>query len=223
MTAAGDLGRLGGIDKETARVRRLWDKTAPKFDKRVSFWERNLFKDGREWVCSQATGDVLEIAVGTGRNLRFYPPGIRLTGIELSSKMLDIARERAHTLGREADLRVADAQQLDLPDESFDTVVCTLSLCSIPDDGRAVAEMWRVLRPGGHLLLLEHVRSPSRVVRMVQWLFERVTVPLEGDHQLREPLRHLRDQGFEIEKLERYGLGIVQRVAARKPLQGGAS
>lgn len=207
-------------EKETERVRGLYDKTAPKFDKRVSFWERNLFRDGREWVCSQARGDVLEIAVGTGRNLRYYPPDVHLTGIELSPKMLEIAQQRARTVGREADLRLGDAQQLEFEDHSFDTVVCTISLCSIPDDARAVAEMRRVLRPGGRVLLLEHVRSPSRVIRVFQWLFERVTVPLEGDHQLREPLMHLRAQAFEIEKLERYGWGIVERVVARK--QGGA-
>jgi ubiquinone/menaquinone biosynthesis C-methylase UbiE len=207
-------------EKETARVRRLWDKTASKFDKRVSFWERNLFKDGREWVCSQARGDVLEIAVGTGRNLRHYPEEVRLTGVELSPKMLEIAQQRAQAERRAADLRIGDAQRLEFPDESFDTVVCTLSLCSIPDDAQAVAEVRRVLRPGGRVLLLEHVRSPSKVVRVFQWLFDRVTVPLEGDHQLREPLRHLRAQGFEIEKLERYGWGIVERVVARKLAEG---
>lgn len=207
-------------DNETARVRRLWDKMAPRFDKRVSFWERNLFKDGREWVCSQATGDVLEIAIGTGRNLRYYPPGARVTGIELSPRMVEIAQQRARALSVEVDLRIGDAQQLDLDDDTFDTVVCTLSLCSIPNEVRAVAEMWRVLRPGGRVLLLEHVRSRSPVVRAIQWVLERVTVPLEGDHQLREPLKHLRAQGFEIEKVEHYGWGIVERMVARKPTEG---
>jgi ubiquinone/menaquinone biosynthesis C-methylase UbiE len=210
-------------EKETARVQRLWDKTAPKFDKRVSFWERNLFKDGREWVCSQALGNVLEIGVGTGRNLPHYPPDVLLTGIELSPNMLGIAQQRARELGREANLRLGDAQKLEFSNETFDTVVCTLSLCSIPDDARAVAEMHRVLRPGGRALLLEHVRSTSKAVRVFQWLFERVTVPLEGDHQLREPMRHLRARGFEIEKIERYGWGIVERIVARKRARGEAS
>lgn len=218
---ASEMSDRPGLETRTAaetdRVRRIWDKTAPKFDKRISFWERHLFKDGREWVCSQARGDVLEVAVGTGRNLAHYPESIRLTGIELSPAMLEIALERARTVAIDADLRLGDAHHLEFPDASFDSVVCTLSLCSIPDDARAVSEIRRVLRPGGRFLLLEHVRSPSRMVRIFQWLFERVTVPLEGDHQLREPLRHLKAQGFEIEKLERYGLGIVERVAAIKP------
>ena len=94
--------------------------------------ERILFEDGRQWACSRATGDVLEVAIGTGRNLPFYPPHVRLTAIEFSPAMLDIARKRAANPGRQiaaVDLRLGDAQALDLPDAAFDTVICTLSLC----------------------------------------------------------------------------------------------
>ena len=79
---------------ETERVRGLQDKAAPKYDRTMGRWEKVLFSGGREWVCSQARGDVLEIAVGTGRNLPHYPTDVRLTGIELSPKMLEIARAR---------------------------------------------------------------------------------------------------------------------------------
>src|SRR6266704_1268569 len=78
---------------------------------------------------------------------RFYPVDIRLTGVEFSPAMLELARQRADTLGRHVDLRLGDAHELDLPEASFDTVVCTLSLCGIADDRRALAEMQRVLRP----------------------------------------------------------------------------
>jgi ubiquinone/menaquinone biosynthesis C-methylase UbiE len=159
---------------------------------------------------------VLEIAVGTGRNFPYYPAGIRLTGIEISEEMLALARARAAELGREIDLRLGDAQSLDFPDASFDTVVCTFSLCSIPDDAKAVAEARRVLRPGGRLLLIEHVRSPSRPVRAVQRLLDPLTVRFEGDHLLREPLGHLRSEAFEIERFERSKWGIVERAAACK-------
>ena len=188
---------------ETERVRRIWEELAPKYDKLIKFPERWLFAGGRDWVCSQATGNVLEIAVGTGRNFEHYPANVRLTGIDLSESMLGIAKRTAESFGRQADLRAGDAQALEFPPGSFDTVVCTLSLCSVPDDLKAVGEVSRVLRPGGRFLLLEHVASPRRTVRAIQRILDLVTIRLEGDHLVREPLVHLREEGFQVERLER--------------------
>jgi ubiquinone/menaquinone biosynthesis C-methylase UbiE len=210
-----DRSRLTVVD-ETERVRGLWDKAAPRFDRMMGFWEKVLFAGGREWACSRASGDVLEIAVGSGRNLPYYPRDVRLTAIELSPAMLELARARAAELGREVDLRLGDAQALELPDDSFDTVVATFSLCSIPDDRKAVAEAKRVLRPGGRLILFEHVRSPSLPVRTVQRLLDPLTVRFEGDHLVREPLEHIRAEGLEIDEFKRSKWGIVERVGARK-------
>lgn len=206
---------------ETERVRKLQDREAPRYDRQISVFERILFGDGRRWVCEQARGHVLELAIGTARNLAHYPADVTLTGIELSPQMLAIGRRRAQQLGRRVDLRVGDAQALDLPDESVDTVVCTLGLCTIPDPRRAVAEARRVLRPGGRVLLLEHVRSPVRPVRVIERLLEPLSVRFAADHLTREPLDYLRAEGFEIERLERSKWGIVERVSARKP--GGSS
>ncbi len=205
------------MSTETERVRQIWEKMAPRYDKDIAFVERILFAGGREWVCAQAAGRVLEVAVGTGRNLPFYPPHVRLTGIELSPAMLEIGRRRGAELGIEVDLRAGDAQALDFDDESFDTVVITLALCSIPDDRKTVAEAWRVLRPGGLLLILEHVRSPLLAVRVLQRIVDFFTVRFEGDHLLREPLEQLQVAGFVVDRLERSKLGIVERVAAHKP------
>ncbi|MDQ6807248.1 MAG: class I SAM-dependent methyltransferase [Actinomycetota bacterium] len=132
---------------DTGAVRDFYDKTAEKYDRQISFFERVLFTGGRAWVCSQAYGDVLEIAAGTGRNLRHYPLNVRLTTIELSPAMLEVARREAAVLGREADLRVGDAQALEFLNDSFDTVVCTLGLCTIPDDQTAVREAKRGTAP----------------------------------------------------------------------------
>jgi SAM-dependent methyltransferase len=133
--------------------------------------------------------------------------------------MLALARQRADELGLQVDLRMGDGQALDLADASFDTVVCTLSLCAIPDDRQAVAEMWRVLCPGGRLLLLDHVAGASRWVRAVQWLMELVTGPLQEEHMLRRPLLQVQAQGFQVERRERSKLGVVERLAARKPTE----
>jgi ubiquinone/menaquinone biosynthesis C-methylase UbiE len=206
-------------DKRAQQLRRYWDKHARNYDKQIAFWERRLFGDGRQWVCAQATGEVLEVAIGTGRNLPYYPQGIRLTGIELSPAMVDLARRHAQQLDVEVDLRLGDAQALDLPDVSFDTVVCTLSLCAIPDQRQAVAEMRRVLRPGGRLLLLDHVAAAPRWVRAIQWLLEQVTIPLGEEHLLRRPLLQVQAEGFQIERAEQSKLGIVERLVARKPAE----
>jgi len=92
------------------RVRQQWDAYAPRYDRDMGFFERLQFGGGREWVCAQANGEVLEVAVGTGRNLAHYPEHVRLTGIDFSPAMLELAQRRAVELGREIVLREADAQ-----------------------------------------------------------------------------------------------------------------
>lgn len=201
---------------ETERVRLIWEKLAPKYDGQMGFYDRVLFGDSRSWICSRADGDVLELGVGTGRNLDRYPPGTRLTGVDFSAPMLGLAGLRAEQLGRVIDLRLGDAQALEFADGSFDTVVCTLALCSIPDDRRALGEVQRVLRQGGRFLSLEHVASQIAPVRVGQTVLDWISVRTEGDHQLRNPLPHLRSFGFEIEIVERLKWGIIQRLVARK-------
>lgn len=199
------------------RVLSFYEKQAPRYDRSMRFFERVLLGGAREWACRRARGDVLEIAVGTGLNLPYYPPDVNLTGIDLSPAMLDIARHRAASLGRAAGLRIGDAERLEFADESFDTVVCTFSLCTIPDDAQAVSEMRRVLRSGGKLLLAEHVRSPMGIIRAGQRGLDPLAVRFESDHLVREPLEHVRAQGFIVDELERRKLGIVELLAATKP------
>jgi ubiquinone/menaquinone biosynthesis C-methylase UbiE len=210
-----EVAMPAGTDSE--RLRRYWDRHARGYDRQMRFFDRIAFGESRAWICGQATGQVLEVAIGTGLNLPLYPEGVELTGIEWSPAMLDRARRRAADLGRAADLREGDAHHLPFPDASFDTVVCTLSLCAIPDDQRAVAEMIRVLRPGGRLLLLDHVAGSTLPVRAVQRLIERVTIPLGGEHFRRRPLHHVQAAGLHLERHDRFKLGIVERLTARKP------
>ncbi|MEH1128207.1 class I SAM-dependent methyltransferase [Micromonospora sp. CPCC 206061] len=210
MSGTGSAGRQ-------ERLRRYWDKSAPSYDRQIAMFDRRLFGDSREWVCSRATGDVLEVAIGTGLNLPHYPAAARLTGVEWSPAMLDRARRRAEDLRRPADLRLGDAQALELPDDAFDAVVCTFGLCAIPDDRRAVQEMVRVLRSGGLLLLADHVEAGPRLARAVQRLIEVVSVPVGGEHFRRRPIRHVQEAGLVVEAHDRFKLGIVERLAARKP------
>lgn len=200
------------------RRRRYWDKHAASYDRQMQFAERYFLGDSRAWVCSQAEGKTLEVAIGTGLNLAFYPADVELAGIDLSPVMLAQARRRAAALGRAVDLREADALALPFADASFDTVVCTFGLCAVVDDGRAVAEAVRVLRPGGLLLFADHIEGGAWPVRAIQRLVEIVSVPLQGEHALRRPLRHVESEGLEVLRRERFRLGLVERLAARKPV-----
>jgi len=198
----------------TARWQRYWDRKAHDYDREMAHWDRRFFGDSRTWACGQATGDTLEVAVGTGLNLPLYPAGVTLTGIDLSEGMLDLARRRA---GATVTLRQGDAHALPFGDGSFDTVVCTFGLCAIPDHDLAVGEMVRVLRPGGRLILVDHVASTAWPIRAGQWLLERVTVPLAGEHFLRRPLNQVLARGLDVEQRDRFARGFVERLVARKP------
>jgi ubiquinone/menaquinone biosynthesis C-methylase UbiE len=200
-----------------AKQRRVWDKTAPSYDKQIAFFERTWFRGGREWVCSRATGDVLEVAIGTGGNLPHYPQGVGITGADLSPAMLNIARQRATNLGIDAELTEGDAEALPFEDNRFDTVVCALSLCTIPNSSKAIGEMARVLKPGGRLLLLDHIGSSWPPIYAAQWLLERITIRAAGEHFTRRQLPLVRAAGLEIVESERLKAGSIERIFARKP------
>src|SRR5499427_1588252 len=200
-----------------ARQKRVWDKSAPSYDKQIAFFEKIQLGGGREWLGQRAQGRVLEVAIGTGRNLPYYPADVTVTGIELSPAMLAIARQRAADLGRDVGFQEGDAEHLPAGDASFDTVVCALSLCTIPDPAAAIGEMKRVLVPGGRLLLLDHIGSTWPPVYAAQWLFERITIRAAGEHFTRRQLPLVRAAGFQVVETERLKAGTVERVHAVKP------
>jgi ubiquinone/menaquinone biosynthesis C-methylase UbiE len=210
------MATMSAADR-TAKARRVWDQSAPKYDRQIVLLERIWFTGGREWIGARARGRILEVAVGTGRDLDHYPADATITGVDLSPEMVDVARQRAAALGRAADLRVGDAEHLPFDDGSFDTVVCALSLCAIPDPKAAIGEMHRVLAPGGRLLLLDHVRSTWPPVYAAQWLLERVTIRTAGEHFTRRHLPTLEAAGFRIAEGERLKAGTIERIHAVKP------
>lgn len=195
-----------------------WDANAARYDAAVAPVERVFLGAARRWVCARITGESLEVAVGTGMNLPLYPAGGVITGVEWSPAMLDLAREKAAVLGREADLRVGDAQELPFDDASFDTVLCTYSLCCIPDHRAALTEAARVLRPGGRLLLADHVLSTSWPVRLAQRAADVVGVPVQGEYFTRRPLPIVQELGLEVVDSHREHAGAIERLDARKPV-----
>jgi ubiquinone/menaquinone biosynthesis C-methylase UbiE len=198
----------------TDKAREVWDKAAPAYDRQIVFLERVWFTGAREWIGERARGRVLEVAVGTGRNLPFYPSEATVSGIELSPIMLAQARRKATELGRTVDLREGDAEHLPYGESSFDTVVCALSLCTIPEPCAAIAEMHRVLVPGGRLLLVDHIGSSWPPVRAAQWLLERVTIATAGEHFTRRQRPLVVAAGFDIVESERVKAGSIERIHA---------
>jgi ubiquinone/menaquinone biosynthesis C-methylase UbiE len=205
-------------DRQNARRRRAWNKQAGRYDRQIGWWERRLFgQDNRAWACQRATGDVLEVAIGTGLNIPLYDPAVHVTGVDLSPAMLDVARKRAADLHRDVELREGDAHHLAFDDESFETVVCTFSLCNIPDPQQALGEMRRVLRPGGRLVLVDHVRSTVTPIYWLQKGIEVISVRIDGDRMTRRPAELVERLGFDVAERDRFRWGIVERLTATKP------
>lgn len=153
MTAASENA------SQTAATRARYNRIAPMYDTMEAFIERAAFGAGRRalWAAVPA-GRVLEAGVGTGKNLPFYPSGAQMTAIDISDQMLARARRRAAGLGVQVDLQLMDAQCLEFPDAWFDAAVATFVFCSVPDPVAGLRELGRVVRPGGDIWLLEHVR-----------------------------------------------------------------
>jgi ubiquinone/menaquinone biosynthesis C-methylase UbiE len=199
------------------RQRKQYAKEAPKYDEESDRTERWLFgTEHRGWACSRAKGDTLEVAIGTGLNLPSYPPDVRLTGMDLTPEMLALARIRAADLGMPVTLCEGDAQVLPFLDGTFDTVLCTYSMCSVPDEARTVLEMKRVLKPGGRLILVDHIRSNVAPIYWIQRLME--LAPSRGERELtRRPITHVLAAGFLIEETDRSRAGMIERLVAGKP------
>jgi ubiquinone/menaquinone biosynthesis C-methylase UbiE len=198
------------------RQRKQYARQAPKYDEESVAVERWLYgREHRAWACSWATGVTLEVAIGTGLNLANYPPTVRLTGIDITPEMLVLARDRAADLGMPVTLCEGDAQDLPFPDGTFDTVLSTYSMCSVPDEGRAILEMKRVLKNGGRLILVDHVRSSVAPIYWIQRLME--LAPSRGERELtRRPITHVRAAGFLVEENDRSRAGIIERLVAGK-------
>lgn len=183
------------------------------FDASMGLLERLLFPETRQWVCSRARGETLEVGIGTGANLPHYGHRVRLTGVDRNPAMLDLARARAN---RPVDLQVADAAALPFADESFDSLVCTFALCEVADEMAALTEFVRVLRPGGELLLADHVAATATLVRLGQRVLETLSVPLAGEHFTRRPVEGLAGLGVRVHASRRFSLGAIEQVHARK-------
>lgn len=153
--------------RETART---YDRIAPLYDLLDGIYEHAWKRRLRAALFAHAHGRILDVGVGTGCNIPFYPEGSKVVGIDMSERMLDKARDRARELGRPMTLRPMNLLSLDFPDASFDTVSCTFVLLCLPDElqEQALKELRRVTRPDGRILILDYRRSPKAGLRLLR-------------------------------------------------------
>lgn len=208
---AGDAGR--NPDREATRLARArYDRIAGVYDAFEGVLEALLYGRWRSLAWSRVEGDrILEIGVGTGKNLPFHPRDREIVAIDLSDRMM----RRAVLRGRSrTDLHFGqmDAQALAFPDASFDTVIATFVFCSVPDPVVGLREARRVLRPGGRLVLLEHVLSGLPVLRGVMRLLNPIFVTLTGANLSRDTVDHVRRSGFRIRELRDLGVADVYKL-----------
>jgi ubiquinone/menaquinone biosynthesis C-methylase UbiE len=199
-------------EKDTRLVKKRYDRASLMYD--VMEWpiEWLAFRHWRRALLHDLSGRVLEVGVGTGKNLPYYDYArVQLTGVDFSEGMLRRAKTLACKRHLPADLRQMDAEHLDFPGGTFDAVVHTFVLCSVPHPAEVLREMVRVLKPGGSLLMLEHVLSQSRhIARMQHWM-DPFTSWIMGAHMDRDTIGNIRRAGLSIMKDERLLLEDVFR------------
>ena len=168
----------------------------------------------RRRLLRQASGNVLEVAVGTGKNLRYYPPGCRIIALDVSREMLNVARQRAAKLSMDVSFSLADAAALPFSDKSFDTVVSSVTTCTFSEPVSALREMARVCKTEGRVLLLEHGRSDREWLGRWQDRREDSFAKQLGCHWNREPLELVRKAGLKINNSRRVFFGVFHTIDA---------
>jgi len=173
-------------------IRRRYDRLAPWFDGLEGFLEGLIFRRLRKKLWAQAEGEhILEVGVGTGKNFNFYPDHARMTAIDFSPKMLEQAKRKRDRKQLDIHLDLMDVQRLYFADNSFDTVVASFVFCSVPRPRKGLKELYRVLKPGGQLILLEHVLSSNKIVAWIMNLLNPLVVSLVGANINRETVKNV--------------------------------
>ncbi|MBM3154355.1 MAG: methyltransferase domain-containing protein [Chloroflexi bacterium] len=204
-------------DKATEIARRRYNRIAPLYDLMEGLVERSSYGGWRKLLWSKVEGKkILEVGVGTGKNFPFYPGGTEITAIDFSDRMLSRAREKAQMQGVKVNLQQMDAQDLKFPDNAFDTVLSSFVFCSVPDPVRGLQEVERVCKPGGKVVLLEHVLSANRILAWLMNAVNPMVVRMMGANINRRTADNVARSGLVVEQVTDLAAGIFKLIEARK-------
>ncbi len=207
--------RIMPTDNEKTRLR--YDRIAPYFDGLEGFLEGLFFKQWRTVLWAQAQGpDILEVGVGTGKNFPFYPENARMTAIDFSEKMLQQAEKKKNRQAITVDLQLMDVQSLCYADNSFDTVIGTFVFCSVPQPKKGLQELYRVCKPGGQVLLLEHVLSSNKAIAAMMNFMNPLVRTLVGANINRNTVRNVQACAFQKVTLDGVSSDMVKLIRAIK-------
>jgi phosphatidylethanolamine/phosphatidyl-N-methylethanolamine N-methyltransferase len=205
--------------KATEAVRKRYDRIAPTYDAMEFIAELAGYEKWRKLLWDKVEGKkILEVGVGTGKNFSFYPAKAEITAIDFSVKMLARARLQSARFGTNVDLQQMDVQKLEFPDNTFDTVLDSFVFCSVPDPILGLREVERVCKPGGKVLMLEHMLSANRIVAAVMNMMNPMMVLMMGANINRKTVENVAASGLEIEKVTELGAGIFKLIEARKKI-----
>lgn len=205
--------------KATEIAKRRYNRIAPLYDLMEDVIERSRYSKWRELLWSKVEGtQILEVGVGTGKNFPFYPAHAQITAIDFSEKMLKRAEERATRLKVKVRLEQMDVQNLEFEDNTFDAVAASFVFCSVPDPVRGLMEIERVCRPGGKVVLLEHMLSANHIVGWLMNLANPLVVRMVGANINRRTVENVSRSGLVVEHVTDLAVGIFKLIEARKAL-----
>lgn len=192
-----------------------WDRASRTYDWMT--WADELrFGDAKRHLFAKMRGRCLMVAAGTGHDFQFFPPTLTITALDISPGMVARARIRAAAYDGHLDVRVMDVQELEYADATFDTVATACTFCSVPDPIRGLRELYRCLKPGGQLLMFEHLRSRIGPVAMLQDIMTPITRRM-GPEMNRTTVDNVLRAGFELCRERNVYLDIVKAIEARRP------